>query len=128
MMDESITWLHISDTHFCFQKGGYEARNILSELVEDLQIMEEKEGLCPDFIFYTGDIAYGNIGESLEDQYDSAQEFINQIRTSFSREVPIKMVFLVPGNHDVDRKKITDIDKEGFKIVYKTLDSINNLI
>ena len=76
-------------------------------MVDDLRTLELDHGLRPDFIFFTGDAAFGQIGsgtgESLVEQFAEAEQFFVRIRTAFSPALDRSSMFLVPGNHDIDR-------------------------
>ena len=112
----TIIWLHLSDLHYGNPETGWDAEEIHEKLRVDLKRMEQNHGLQPDLIFFTGDLAFGNIKEdeglSLEDQFAGAHEFLNIVRTTFDRDVPKENIFLVPGNHDVNRKLVTESQTE----------------
>ena len=76
--------------------------------MEDLQGLEKEQGLCPGMIFFhrrSGIREHqGRTRMEPEDQYEGAGKFLESVRTAFKREVPGSRVFIVPGNHDVDRK------------------------
>src|SRR5437016_5445054 len=104
-MARTITWLHLSDLHFCETRTGWDAQCILDKLLEDLREMSKRSGpsLQPDFIFFTGDLAYGHLGggkQSLSRQLDGAHKLLERIRRSYRPSIPRRNVFLVPGNHD----------------------------
>ncbi|MDD4249693.1 MAG: metallophosphoesterase, partial [Methanosarcina sp.] len=105
-MSETITWLHISDTHFCNKKNGWDSEEIIDSFFDDLKRMKSEYNLYPDLIFFTGDVALGHFndscGLSLRDQYEEANEFLERIREIFPK-IPISNIFIVPGNHDVNR-------------------------
>nr|VFK54526.1 MAG: Calcineurin-like phosphoesterase [Candidatus Kentron sp. TUN]VFK57376.1 MAG: Calcineurin-like phosphoesterase [Candidatus Kentron sp. TUN] len=106
-----ITWLHLSDIHLCSPKTGWDADRILQYLREDLEKMEQKEGLRPDLLLVTGDLAYGQLGEgdlSLRSQFEDVYLFLEEVRTTFSTPIPTERIFPIPGNHDVDRRKIME--------------------
>lgn len=107
----SIVWLHLSDLHLCKAKTGWDDYRVLTPLLADLKHMEDKHGLLPQLLFFTGDAVFGNIGDdsgsTLAEQYGQVEKFIKSVRTAFSTPIPRDNVFLVPGNHDVDRIKVT---------------------
>nr|VFJ54689.1 MAG: Calcineurin-like phosphoesterase [Candidatus Kentron sp. FM]VFJ54751.1 MAG: Calcineurin-like phosphoesterase [Candidatus Kentron sp. FM]VFK08038.1 MAG: Calcineurin-like phosphoesterase [Candidatus Kentron sp. FM] len=108
-MPGAITWLHLSDLHLCGPKTGWDADRILKFLLEDLKRMEADHGLAPDLLLVTGDLAFGHLSEgelSLQSQFDEAALFLEEVRAAFRHPIPAERVFLVPGNHDVDRGKI----------------------
>ncbi len=96
--------LHISDIHVCETPttGMSEnaLKNLLLSLTEDLKRLPKV-----DTIFITGDIA--NSGQSSEYQIFQ-NHFLTPLLNEFSLET--SRVFIVPGNHDSNRKewKISD--------------------
>lgn len=110
--ERSVVWLHLSDLHNCKSRTGWDAHRVLKPLLKDLQKMETDHGLAPQILFFTGDAAFGNIGNvagsTLQEQFDGAHQLLEGARAAFSRAIPHENVFIVPGNHDVDREEITD--------------------
>ncbi len=106
-MSRTITWLHLSDLH-ARSRTDWDSREITKKLVSDLEKMQKEQGLRPDFIFFTGDVAFG-VGEkeNMANQYQLAGNFLNAVRTAFKPAIPIRDLYLVPGNHDVDRGEVT---------------------
>nr|VFJ42345.1 MAG: Calcineurin-like phosphoesterase [Candidatus Kentron sp. FW] len=106
-----ITWLHLSDLHLCAPKTGWDADRILQYLLEDLERMETDHGLVPDLLLVTGDLAFGHLDEgdlSIRSQFEDAALFLEEARAAFGHPIPPEQVFLVPGNHDVDRRKVQE--------------------
>jgi glycosyltransferase involved in cell wall biosynthesis len=107
---KTLTWLQLSDLHSCRPRTGWDARRVLETLLVDLEWAEEEAGLSPDFLFFTGDLAFGHLGdgpgESLDEQLADAQVLIEGVRAAFSRPIPVERTFIVPGNHDVDRRQV----------------------
>ena len=102
----TVTWLHLSDLHLCRPKTGDERDPALTTLIADLRRLYESERLRPDLIFITGDLAYGNVRglqHPLSAQYAEVQAFIDDVRNAYTPPIPLSHIFLVPGNHDVDR-------------------------
>ncbi len=93
----AITWLHLSDLHFCAPKTGWDAQTVLDDLVTDLKKLENDYQLCPDLIFFTGDLAFGQVrdadGWRLKDQYQGVQSFLETVRTAFHNEIPTENIF-----------------------------------
>ncbi|MBV6452665.1 MAG: 3',5'-cyclic adenosine monophosphate phosphodiesterase CpdA [Anaerolineales bacterium] len=136
----AITWLHISDIHLR-ESGLFDSQVVIDSLLTDISKREE---IAPELkkirlIFITGDLAYSG----KESEYVIVKNFIdNLIRvTKTSRE----RIFVIPGNHDVDRSKISDesraiVDKLGseqavnellgnpidLSIIIKRLEGYNN--
>jgi hypothetical protein len=98
-----LSWLHISDSHF--QKDtGWRDDIVRKYLLEFLQEKFQKNPLHkPDFIFFTGDLAFGQVdGSRLSTQYKDAWNFLEQLLECC--DVHRERIFTVPGNHDVNRK------------------------
>jgi 3',5'-cyclic AMP phosphodiesterase CpdA len=95
----AITWLHLSDLHFR-DSDQYDRSVVVGALWRDLEHWEDL-AISPDFIAITGDIAYS--GKAYE--YEFASDFLDKllIKTGLGKD----RLFLVPGNHDVDRSRIT---------------------
>lgn len=110
-MARSVTWLHLSDLHTCNPKTGWDAHRVLQPLIDDLKLMQQEHGLQPELLFFTGDLALGQLGKAaglkLSHQLKAGHEFLGQVRSAFEREIPRENVFLVPGNHDVNRDAVT---------------------
>ncbi|MEI7787998.1 MAG: SUMF1/EgtB/PvdO family nonheme iron enzyme, partial [Chlorobiaceae bacterium] len=92
----AVTLLHVSDFHLS-DKGPYNQEVILNALVSSVKRFRT-EGHKPDLIFATGDIAQN--GKAKE--YAYATEFFNALLDAAGLEK--ERLFIVPGNHDVDRK------------------------
>ncbi len=92
----AVTWLHVSDFHLG-DDAPYDQGVILRSLVESVQRFRQ-EGHRPDLIFATGDIARS--GKARE--YAIATTFFEALldAAGLTRD----RLFIVPGNHDVDRK------------------------
>ena len=100
-----LTWLHLSDLHCCKAKTGWDAARVLEALREDLEKLRD-EGLSPDLVLFTGDAAFGELpGSPIADQFDEARRFFDGILKICG--LSPERLFLVPGNHDVNRKKIS---------------------
>ena len=98
-----LTWLHLSDLHLLSTSEDiYSLDKVLKALLETLKNGKEK----PDFIFITGDII--NRGET---DYSKAEKFFDDLldAAGMINKLGLKearrRLFIVPGNHDVDRSK-----------------------
>jgi predicted phosphodiesterase len=100
---KKIRLLHLSDIHFHSPTSiGHDADLALREdLRRDVaQVVAERGAL--DAILVTGDIAFSGT----RPEYDQAQIWLDQLAdTGGCRR---EMVYVCPGNHDVDRAYITD--------------------
>lgn len=91
-------WLHISDLHsIC---AGIRTLVMRDALLDEIRYIDNQSSFS--FIIITGDLSDKNKG------YDEAKKLILDIVEA--TEVPIDKVFIVPGNHDVNREK--PIDRE----------------
>ncbi|NOT87028.1 MAG: hypothetical protein HOP03_02480 [Lysobacter sp.] len=109
-MRSALTWLHLSDIHFNLATE-WSAENVRTSLIDYLDaLFKGDESLYPDLVFCTGDIAYGETGSSpLKDQYAKAKIFFDRILEICGRPgapLPHDRLFVVPGNHDVNRRSI----------------------
>jgi len=100
MSDEALfSWVHISDIHFGHGGAGYAANQslVLEELQSDIAARKPAR---VDAILVTGDIAFsGNAVSS--DEYPRARKWL--LATGEAAGVGPTAIYLVPGNHDVNR-------------------------
>ncbi|MBI1894354.1 MAG: metallophosphoesterase [Candidatus Rokubacteria bacterium] len=94
-----LTWLHLSDIHFGHGSASYrwDQQLILETLKNDLVGLARTGLPTPDVIFVTGDIAFSGRAE----QYVAAGAWLDAVAQVV--QVPPEFVFLVPGNHDIQR-------------------------
>lgn len=97
-----ITWLHISDIHLNIQHE-FDVKIVLDELLKDITNQIKNNDLQPDFIVVTGDISFS----SKPEEYELAKKFFDDLLEATS--IPKDRLFIVPGNHDVDRKTLKSI-------------------
>ncbi|MBK9261615.1 MAG: HipA N-terminal domain-containing protein [Polyangiaceae bacterium] len=95
----TVTLLHLSDLHFgryhrFSSDGGQDS--LLERLRVDLDGLRANEGLRPDLIIVSGDLAeYGKKAE-----FERATRFLQKL--SQTLELPARRVVIVPGNHDIN--------------------------
>jgi predicted phosphodiesterase len=99
---QAITWLHLSDLHFR-QATAYDENIVLRALLVDVAERGEQEDLRPDFVVVSGDIAFS--GQAAE--YAMAERFFDDLLATSA--LGKDRLFLVPGNHDVDRGAISPL-------------------
>jgi hypothetical protein len=91
----TIRWLHLSDVHEC-SKEGYHRAAMYDAIVAEVKGNPNK----PDIVFFTGDLAFS--GSATE--YRLLKErLLTPLRAALPEGCPL---FTVPGNHDVDRKRV----------------------
>ena len=100
---ETLRWLHLSDFHFR-AKESWDSRLPLQALLTKIEALCN-EGLAPHFVCLTGDIA----SRGLDAEYDEAIIFLQKLARLLEMN-PTTHWFMVPGNHDVDRSKITKMN------------------
>ena len=115
-MPNKTTILHISDIHI---ESGPDKKFDRSVVLDPLlkRVEEDyKKGLQPELVAVTGDIAYKGIKE----EYDLAAAFFTDLLDAV--KLGGDKIFIVPGNHDVDRKKY----RPGDIPVYSTMKALND--
>ena len=101
----TLTWLHLSDFHFK-KDADWQQDVVLKALMRDVIAKLPGEGLQPDMVFFTGDIAHSG----KKQEYKGAMTFLDKLANELGHQ-PAEQWFLVPGNHDVDRSLINFPDK-----------------
>jgi tetratricopeptide (TPR) repeat protein/predicted phosphodiesterase len=102
-----LTWLHLSDWH---QKGSeFDRQVVFSALLKDIR---ERTKINPDlekinFVVFSGDVAFSGKPE----EYQAAKE---QFFQPILNELGLKpnQLFIVPGNHDLDRDEFRLLPRE----------------
>lgn len=118
----TIAWLHLSDLHFRSTEWNPLDTDIVRRtFLEDAAACIEVEDLRPDFIVVTGDIAFS--GQKVE--YELAQQFFDNLlqTTGLTRD----RLFLVPGNHDVDRGAISTL-AAGATVILNNRQAVNRFL
>ena len=87
-------WLHVSDIHL-HSDSNFDLQLAIGSL---LKRIEEIKPI--DAIFATGDLAFRGTSE----EYERVLDFLERLRVAGS--VPADRVFVVPGNHDINRNRI----------------------
>ena len=89
-----IRWLHISDLHL----GSTDFST--DELRDELVGLLIKEGLKCDYVFCTGDFKTAGPGD--KGFTDDMAAYLKDICMAVG--VPVEKLFIVPGNHDINRE------------------------
>jgi formylglycine-generating enzyme required for sulfatase activity/3',5'-cyclic AMP phosphodiesterase CpdA len=99
---KTVTWLHLSDLHFrASEQNRWNENIVLRALLVDLRERMASDGLRPDLILVSGDIAFSGKPE----EYALARQFFDDLLGALG--LSKERLFIVPGNHDVDRSAIT---------------------
>jgi Leucine-rich repeat (LRR) protein len=132
LTNNTVTWLHLSDLHAYPAKTGWDANHVIKSLVEDLKELQRDYELRPDLVFFTGDAAFGQVsdrpGESLQDQYKAVQHFLDEVRRAFRPELNSRDLYLVPGNHDVNRQDIDETQTAWLRDSTRTLPDVVSMM
>jgi len=124
-MTKTLGWVHLSDLHFLSRKSWRDSK-VLTDLLIDLQ-KQVDSGARVDLVFCTGDISFGTFqGETLTSQYEDAKEYLAKVLDAC--HLPSERLFLVPGNHDTDRTKVSESITEYFRNQSRTLEQVNQLL
>ncbi len=95
-----IRFLQFSDIHFLFcEETEDDYAQMRIRFIEDLENVKKKIGYI-DYILICGDIA--NRGQKME--FDKAKKFIESVSKALDVNDKRPNIFVVPGNHDIDRK------------------------
>ncbi|MBE3063738.1 MAG: metallophosphoesterase, partial [Spirochaetes bacterium] len=92
-----ICWLHISDIHLTARDVW--SQDIVLRALCDHMARQRGSGTAADFIMVTGDLAFSGKVE----EYALAAGFLDAL--SAASGVPRRLMFTIPGNHDVDRDR-----------------------
>ncbi|MDX2107104.1 MAG: tetratricopeptide repeat protein [Candidatus Melainabacteria bacterium] len=98
--------IHISDIHVGQRDPGERDLDIRKCISNDIAFVHEKLGSKTNSIAITGDITFS--GTKI--QYDEFEQWLSPIRKKLS--IPENQIMTVPGNHDLDYKKIDDESKQ----------------
>lgn len=93
-----LCWLHLSDLHALGE--NWEQDIVLDALCRDLPGLLERVDRRPQLLIVTGDIA----SRGQRKEYDGAFALLERVCEIAG--IPREHVFMVPGNHDVDRSRI----------------------
>jgi len=102
IMDKTETFqiLHISDLHINdAKKDKFDRSVVLEPLIKRIKQDKDKNNFHPEIIVVTGDIAF----KGIKAEYDLAKVFFDDLLAAL--DLDNNRLFVVPGNHDVNRKK-----------------------
>jgi len=104
-MPQPIRLLHLSDFH-CHADTAWDADPVLRAL-RGFIAAQIKSGLDPDLVVITGDLAQA--GKAAE--YAAARTWLEALWSMLNQDrsepLPRNHLLLVPGNHDVDRDRVS---------------------
>ena len=100
----TLTWLHLSDFHIKGTEGPSAAADF-ADLLSNIKKARQEHGLTPDVVFFTGDVAFSGKSE----EYERAINYFDNLLEACGLKDKRDKLYLVPGNHDVDRKQAPNI-------------------
>jgi len=107
MATRSLTWLHLSDVHLGGPTEALWRGKALDALLDTVQ-RESQAGWQPDLVFFTGDLGFSGkpheyfpVGSG--DDYCAQRLFDRVLGGAGLADVKKERLFIVPGNHDIDR-------------------------
>ncbi|MCY1039753.1 metallophosphoesterase [Corallococcus sp. bb12-1] len=110
-----FTWVQLSDIHVGHGDAAHrwDQNLVLEDLVDDLSNLISRGVPKPDVLLVTGDIAFSGGGKPREDgtpnsEYSQAKEWL--VSAAAAVNLLARDVYLIPGNHDVDRGVDKDRD------------------
>lgn len=107
-----LVWLHLSDIHF-LPNNEWQDGTARAALLALIAMQISKYNLQVDLVFCTGDIAFGGLtGQPLSAQYALARQFFDQVLKLCKLDKT--RLFVVPGNHDIDRDGISEAKKDAW--------------
>lgn len=110
--------LHISDLHINSQEN-FDRSVVLDPLL--LRVKKDlRPDLKPEIVVVTGDIAYSGIKQ----EYELAKNFFDDLLKTL--KLSNDALFIVPGNHDVHRKKYRPSETPSFKDMKALDDELEN--
>jgi len=104
----SVTILHISDTQFGSKhrfgndgltSGDQRFSRLATRLLDDIDLLRKEQGLTPDLIVVSGDLAETGSRSEFTQVRDFLAELTEGLRLGRDR------VAIVPGNHDINWRK-----------------------
>ena len=122
---ESLNILHISDAHIQ-RNAKEEVTDIVKKLINDVSKVKKEQNIEIDLVCFTGDlIQRGDKAVDDEKQLKLAEEIlINPVLEGLGLKRDSFIV--VPGNHEVDIKKIVKATEKGLAV--ESLEEINSYI
>jgi DNA repair exonuclease SbcCD nuclease subunit len=117
-MTNQLQILHLSDLHIG-KDNNFDRSTVLCPLIERVK-KDLKEGLKPELVIVTGDIAF----KGIKKEYDEAKKFFTDLLKEL--KLPDQRLFIVPGNHDVDRTKYRPKDVPVYENMKELNDELGN--
>ncbi|MEP4990043.1 MAG: metallophosphoesterase [Paracoccaceae bacterium] len=120
-----IRILHFSDIHWS-PKNEDDVKTVTDAMIADLVSLDELGELNIDFAIFTGDLVLaGEYAAHFQMAWDAVVIPILQ-----AAKIPSDRIYICPGNHDVERKKVRESSylEDGLKSNLTTVDSVNKFV
>lgn len=120
-----IKILHFSDIHW-HPKNAEDVKTITKAMIDDIASLEKLGEPMFDIAIFTGDLVLAGEEEShFQLAWDATVAPILK-----AAKIPEDRIFLCPGNHDAERKKVRDNKylEDGLQSNLTSVDSVNKLI
>lgn len=104
-----FSWVHLSDIHIGHgdAEHGWDQALVLDALQRDIATVVARGDAKPDVVLVTGDVAFSGADRArTPTEYVGAREWL--LAVAKAAEVRPDRVFVVPGNHDVQRSADKD--------------------
>ncbi|MGD9162405.1 MAG: SUMF1/EgtB/PvdO family nonheme iron enzyme [Desulfobacteraceae bacterium] len=118
-MTQQLQILHLSDLHISTD-SNFDRSLVLDPLIDRVK-KDRKDGIKPELVIVTGDIAFKGIKE----EYDEAKIFFADLLEAM--KLPEERLFIVPGNHDVNREKYRKSDNLTYNSMKDLNDELENI-
>lgn len=104
-------WIHLSDMQFGLGGGRFDQRLVHTMIRRDLEALLSHDTPPPDALLLTGDVAFcgdaaPRSSPTAPGEYAEASEFLHSL--CMAVKLQPERVFVVPGNHDVQRSMDRD--------------------
>ena len=97
----TLTWLHLSDLHLRGNETSVESAH-LDSMLADIQALRTEEDLQVDAVFFSGDLAFSG----KRHEYEQVVPWLDSVLDAAGLSGQRDRLFVVPGNHDIDRDVI----------------------
>lgn len=111
--------LHLSDLHIS-NRDDFDRSILLDSLIECLEV-DKRNGNNPEIVVLSGDISMSG----RKDEYDKTEHFLSNLRKV--TQLKNSSIFMVPGNHDVNRSLYRPSDIPSFNTMKELNDELENV-
>lgn len=117
--------IHLSDIHFNMKEIKEIENFIINPLIADLKEKNEEKSI--DAIFITGDLLLKGGEGKIDEGFENFNEKFIKV---FEEELGVTKdkIFLIPGNHDIDRTIVNKYMESGLKHNLTTTNEVNSFI